>query len=85
MSMNQQWMAIDCTSCRGLGEACCKLSMCMCVCSTVVRGSALAVMMGLVRSPTAHTTPRLASTLPSDMPFSGGSYRSREVPEVVSR
>ena len=50
-----------------------------------VRGSPLAVMMGLVRSPTAHTTPRLASTLPSDMPFSGGSYRSRAVPEVVSR
>jgi hypothetical protein len=41
--------------------------------------------MGLVDSRTAHTTPRLASTLPSDMPFSRGSYQSREEPEVVSR
>ena len=50
-----------------------------------MRGSPLAVIMGLVDSRTAHTTPRLASTLPSDMPFSGGSYQSREEPEVVSR
>jgi hypothetical protein len=43
-----------------------------------VRGSPLAVIMGLVGSRTAHTTPRLASTLPSDIPFSGGSYQSRD-------
>jgi hypothetical protein len=53
--------------------------------SPVVRGSPLAVIMGLVDSRTAHTTPRPASTLPSDMPFSGGSYQSRKEPEVVSR
>jgi hypothetical protein len=46
--------------------------------SFTVRGSPLAVIMGVVDSRTANTTPRLASTLPSDMPFSGGSYQSRE-------
>jgi hypothetical protein len=50
-----------------------------------VRGSPLTVIMGLLDSRTAHTTPRLASILPSDMPFSGGSYQSREKPGVVSR
>jgi len=50
-----------------------------------VRGSPLAVIMGLVDSRKAHTTPRLASTLPSDMPFIEGSYQSREEPGVVSR
>jgi len=44
----------------------------------VVRGSPLAVIMGLVDSRKADTLPRLASILPSDMPFSGGSYQSRE-------
>jgi len=44
-----------------------------------VRGSPLAVIMGLdEESRTAHTTPRLASTWPSDMPFSGGSYQPLE-------
>jgi hypothetical protein len=43
-----------------------------------VRGSPLAVIMGLVESQTAHTTPRLASIQPSGVPFSGGSYQSRE-------
>jgi len=37
--------------------------------------------IGTCRSPTVHTTPRLASTPPIDMPLSGGSYQSREVPE----
>jgi hypothetical protein len=37
-----------------------------------VRGYPLAVTMGLVDSRTAYTAPRLASTSPSDMPFSGG-------------
>jgi hypothetical protein len=50
-----------------------------------VRGSPLAVIMGHVDSWTAYTAPRLACTLPSDMHFSGGSYQSREEPEVVSR
>jgi hypothetical protein len=51
-----------------------------------VRGSPLAVILGLdLKSTTAHTTPRLTSTLPSDMPFSGGSYQSREEPLVVSQ
>jgi len=44
----------------------------------VVRGSPLAVIMGLVDSRTAYTTPRPASVWPSGVPFSGGSYQSRE-------
>ena len=48
------------------------------ICSSV-RGSHRAVIMGLdEKSRTAHTTARLASTLPSDMPFTGGSYQSRQ-------
>jgi hypothetical protein len=43
-----------------------------------VRGLPLAVIMGLVDSRTAHTTPRLASTPPSGIPFSGGLCQSRE-------
>jgi hypothetical protein len=56
------------------------------VLSVCVRGSPLAVIMGLARSRgTAHTTLKLASTPPSDMPFSGGSYRSQGERLVVSR
>jgi len=43
-----------------------------------VRGYPLAVIMGLVGSRTAHTTPRLASTRPSGVPFSEGLCQSRE-------
>jgi hypothetical protein len=50
----------------------------------IVRSSPLAVILGLADSRTAHTMPRLASTLPSNKPLSRGSYQSREEPEVVS-
>jgi len=43
-----------------------------------VRCSPLVVIMGLVDSRTAHTTPRLASVWPSGVPIGGGSYQSRE-------
>jgi len=43
-----------------------------------VKGSPQAVTMGLVGRRTAYTALRLASTWPSNMPLSGGSYQSRE-------